>query len=32
MKKQKDLSPWWLLVALLVALKLVNMIADGNSL
>jgi hypothetical protein len=32
MKKQKDLSPWWLLVALLVALKLVNMIADKYSL
>lgn len=32
MKKQKDLSPWWLLVALLVALKLVNLIADKFSL
>ncbi len=32
MKKQKDLSPWWLLVALLVALKLVNLIADKYSI
>ena len=32
MKKQKDLSPWWLLVALLIALKAVNLIADKFSL
>jgi hypothetical protein len=32
MKKQKDLSPWWLLVALLVALKAVNLIADKYSI
>jgi hypothetical protein len=32
MKKQKDLSPWWLIVAVLVALKLVNLIADKYSI
>jgi hypothetical protein len=32
MKKQKDLSPWWLIVAILVALKLVNLIADKYSI
>ena len=32
MKKTQDASPWWLLVALLVALKLVNLIADKHSL
>lgn len=30
-KKPNDLSPWWLLVAFLVALKAVNMIADHVS-
>jgi len=32
MKKQKDLSPWWLIVALLIALKAVNLIADKYSI
>ena len=32
MKKQTDdLNPWWLLVALLVALKLVDLISDNVS-
>ncbi len=32
MKKQKDLSPWWLIVVLFIALKAVNLIADKFSL